>query len=419
MGAPQDFIAAYLHYVADTEPPVFFHRWCCIVGLGALLGRQFYLPHGHSIINPNTYCMLMGEPGTRKSTAINIQRGVLQAAGYKTIAASKTTKEKFILDLAGETDDSKEFTRGENILETNLWGLQNDSQEPAETFIMAGEFNNFFGNGNIEFISLLGDLWDFTGDFENRVKNSKSVVIHNPTVSILGGNTATGFNSAFPVDIIGQGFFSRILLVHSEESGRRISFPTPPSSSATSTIVSVLQEIKKRCIGEAILNDSEKKLLDKIYKTWDGIDDPRFASYANRRFTHLLKLCLIISAARLSTQISETDIIYANTILTHTEHLMPKALGEFGKSRHSDVAHSIISMMEEDKDRVWSVYDIWEKVSTNLDKIGDLANLIQSLQLAKKVVIAKGGYTAAPVRIRKDNSDTLDFGMLSNEEIGV
>ena len=90
-----DFFSAYLSYSSDTEVPINFHRWAIISALGAFLGRQYYFQHGAFSIHPNMYTMLIGSPGTRKSTAIKLVKKLLNDAGYETIAADKTSKEKF------------------------------------------------------------------------------------------------------------------------------------------------------------------------------------------------------------------------------------------------------------------------------------------------------------------------------------
>src|SRR6476469_4766102 len=97
-----DFFKEYLEYSSENEVPTFFHRWVAVVSLGALLGRQFSFSLGHFNIMPNMYAMLIGNPGTRKSTAIKIMRQLLIKSGYSHIAADKTTKEKFLMDLANE-----------------------------------------------------------------------------------------------------------------------------------------------------------------------------------------------------------------------------------------------------------------------------------------------------------------------------
>lgn len=405
-----DFFETYLTYTSNTEVPVFFNRWAAIAGIGAFLGRDYAFNHGHFLINPNIYAMLIGSPGTRKSTSIKMMRNILIRAQYKTIAADKTTKEKFLVDLSGEDPTA------ETILDKNLWGDENaESKEPSEIFIMADEFNDFLGNGNIEFLSLLGTLWDYEGVYRNRIKNSKSIAINNPTVSILGGNTPTGFSLAFPPDIIGQGFFSRLLLIYGEPSGKKISFPKQPSDEDIFAVVSLLQDIKLHVRGIAKLEHKAESLLDHIYKTWRGMEDVRFESYANRRFTHLLKLCLICSAARVSSEIKEVDVIYANTILTHTEHLMPKALGEFGKARNSDVSHKIMQVLDQATKTV-PVKDIWKAVHTDLDKYPELIEILRGLVAAEKIQQVNGGFLPKRRVIEELSNGVVEYSFLTEEE---
>ena len=64
--------------------------------------------------------MLVGASGTRKSTAIKLFKKLIQQAGYDTIAADKTTKEKFILDLSGEQDDDAKSVNTDDFLDQPL-----------------------------------------------------------------------------------------------------------------------------------------------------------------------------------------------------------------------------------------------------------------------------------------------------------
>ena len=417
---PDDFISSYLQYASDTEVPAVFNRWAAISSIGAFLGRKYYFNHGHFTIYPNIYCMLVGDSGTRKSTAIKLFKKILKQSGYTTIAADKTTKEKFILDLAGETDDPiKSDKQVEDFLSQNLWGAdeaEESTRADSEIFIMADEFNDFFGNGNVEFISLLGTLWDYHGVYHNRIKNGKSVSVNNPTISILGGNTPTNLTLAFPPEIIGQGFFSRLLFIYGESNGKRITFPAPPSLESTAAILSKLREIKYTCTGEATLTKKAEFLLDKIYQANIRVPDPRFDSYSTRRFSHLIKLCLVVSAARCSKSIEERDVIYANTILSHSEHFMPKALGEFGKAKHSDVTHKIVSLIEREY-KIVTFKEIWKHISSDLEKMQDLTVLLQNLCAAEKIQsIAGKGFLANRKVVDESLDGMVDYTLLTPEE---
>lgn len=410
-----NFFELYFEYVKDTECPLFYHRWCALSGISALLGRNYYFQHGHFTINPNMYVMLIGSPGTRKSTAIKIMKNLLVDSGYDKLSADKTTKEKFLLDLHEQSEGDTD-----GILDQNIFGSGKESYEtraPAEMYIAADEFNDFIGNGNIEFLSLLGNLWDYKGVFENKIKNGKSVYIPNPTINILSGNTPTGFALAFPVDILGQGFFSRLLLIYGENTGRKITFPKAPCPVLKAKLLEMIRRIRTECIGEVTLLPAAESLLDKIYTSDILMEDVRFESYSNRRFTHLLKLCILIAASRVSTKISEQDVIYANTILTHTEHLMPKALGEFGKSRHSTITAKIMSVLERATAPV-PVRDIIKAVHTDIDNLNVALELLKSLEIAEKIQhLPCGGYLARRKIRKESDADVFDISLLTKDEL--
>ena len=411
-----DFFDSYLQYTSGGEVPVTFHRWSAIVGISALLERNCCIEFGHTEIYPNIYSMLIGSAGTRKSSAIKLMKKLMVAAGYTTIASERTSKEKFLHDLANRTG-----TTSTDALDQSLFGAQEESASATPMFIGADEANDFFGIGNVEFLSILGSLWDYEGTYENRIKSGTSDRIPNPTISILSGNTPTGFSQAFPSSILGQGFFSRLLIIYGEPNGKRITIPRRPSIEETSGIVHLLQAIRMQSTGVYGWDRMAFTLFDKIYQTYKRIEDPKFESYSNRRFTHLLKLCLVVSAARLDKTITERAVIQANTYLTYIETLMPKALGEFGKSKTSDVAHKVLEYIYSAPGIV-SMKDIWKQVNGELETPADLAKIVQKLLFAEKIQTVATGYL--PVRkmiVDVDHANGLtDFKtFLTDEELGV
>jgi len=215
----------HMEYVANTEPPNVYHRWSMLTGLGAMLGRKYYLPFGHRHIYGNLYTMILGGSGVRKSTAIKIAKGLIADAGYKHFAPDRCTRERFLLDL-----DGRDITEDGSVDMKGLLDLDYDPDAPRESFIVADEMMEFIGIKNVNFIGTLGVLWDHfdSAPFEDKVKNSRSVSIKDPTLSVLGGFTPENFAMTFPPEILSQGFFSRILLIHGERSGKRFVIPPPP-----------------------------------------------------------------------------------------------------------------------------------------------------------------------------------------------
>lgn len=410
----------YFSYVEDTEPPLVFHRWSILSALGALLGRQYYLPFGDFNIMPNMYTMLIGDPGTRKSTAIKLAQKVLGSTGYEAFAADRTSKEKFLLDLEGVEVDG--VVADKNQMMVNLFGTDAPGGDPKEMFVVADEFNVFVGSGNIEFLSLLGSLWDWDKPaemFKQRLKTSRSVSIYQPTINILSGNTHAGFADAFPPQAIGQGFLSRLILVYGETSGKKIAFPKRPSDETRLGVIDCLTAIKSRVVGEATLSPIARKMLTVIYESFEELEDARFKHYCTRRHTHLLKLCMLTAASNYRTEIGPSDVLFANTLLTFTEHRMPNALGEYGKARNSEMASRIIAVLTDAKAPM-EISDLWKACAahTDLEKPEDLLKIMLGLQQAGKVTyinrsesVRKGGYLIQRQKLSA-NQVYVDFDLL-------
>lgn len=384
MQAHDDFFSHYLEYTSGGEVPICFHRWAAIVGIGAILERNIYLTFGHQNIYPNMYSMLIGNAGTKKSTAIKLIKKLIGRAGYTSIAAERTSKEKYLADLSSQNDGLNE----DSVVEKAIFGSMTES-EVTPSFIAADEANDFFGIGNIEFLSVLGSLWDWEGKYENKIKTGKSDFISNPTISILSGNTPTGFSQAFPSSILGSGFFSRLLLVYAEPTGSRVTIPRTPSPEETAKIVQLIQMIKTNAVGLYSYTAAAYDLIDTIYQSSKPVDDMRFESYSNRRLQHLLKLCLVIAACRFEKQITEISVLQANTYLRYIEGLMPKALGEFGKAKNSDVVHRVLSVIE--TRTAVTLKDLFKEVSSELDKPSDLGAILQKLIVTEKIQ-SSGGF---------------------------
>ena len=95
---------------------------------------------------------------------------------------------------------------------------------------------------------------------------------------------------------------------------------------------------------------------------------------------------------------------------------MPKALGEFGKAKHSDVSHKIIELAE-GASHVLTFKEIWKHVSNDLEKMSDLATLLQNLVAAEKLQSIPGqGFLPKRRVITYQDSSLFNYDLLTEEE---
>jgi hypothetical protein len=408
----EDFFTDYFKYIGESEAPDIYHRWTALSILGANLGRNVWLPFGHSVIYPNQYVMLMGPAGARKGTAINPGVNALRASGYRTFAPDAVSKEMFLAGIG------KSEIGAEDSYDLDLDTLVEEGA--SETLVVAGEFNDFMGQGDMKFVTNLTNLWDNLPHFHHPKLTGKDVFIIKPTINILGGNTQQGFALCIPPEAVGNGFCSRFIFVGSEATGKRITFPKPVSQEFKDKIVSRLKDMRESARGPLAFDPESESTFDRIYKEFKPIDDVRFTHYSSRRFIHLLKLCIILATADSRNIITASDAINANTILSAAERRMPKALGEFGRSRNSAATAAILEVLNRSHEPL-SINQLWKLVHKDLNKVAELTDIILGLTRASKIQLVKAGgkqgYMTKTVMEEKWDDNLLNAGYLTEEEL--
>lgn len=403
-----DFFTDYMKYVQldASEAPANYHRWACASIIGAMLGRQAWLPFGYSVIFPNQFIMLMGPPATKKGTVINIAKELIKQAGYTRFSADRTSKERFLIDM-----------KSMDTMEDDLEILCMDA--PSESYIMAGEFVDFIGQGDIGFLMTLTNLWDNGPSYEHKKITGKSVFVNEPTVNLLAGSTAATFEIAFPPESIGTGSLSRFLLINGEPSGNRIAWPEPADELVKALLVAKLRDIKDTIKGKMEISAEAKQFSSDIYLNTVTVDDMRFAHYMQRRHIHMLKLAIIMAATRLSTTIEVVDIRRANTMLALADRKMPKALGEFGASRYSGASNKILEYLNT-RMKPANATELWKVVHKDLNKPSELNDVLLNLKTADKIqvvtLLGKTGYLPLNKVVVEWKEEYLDMNWLTTQE---
>lgn len=409
------FYDRYFAYIGLSESPKLYHRWTAVSIIAALLGRRVYIPFGHDNIYPNHYILLVGDPGARKGTAITPGKRLLKSSGYSKFSPDRLSPERFIIEL--ENASRIEINGEQDLIQLEDLTLE----EVSELYVAIGEFGDFIGDGNLNFIRLLTNLWDNLPEYKHPKIHGKSVAVPKPTVNIFAGTTSQDISTSIPVEAIGQGFFSRFILVHGEGKGRMYSDLPPVDDAIRKEFAKELVEIRSVVSGEVIRAEVVKKLLHRIYTEFTDIDDYRFKHYSTRRYTHLLKLATVFMAMRKSVNLSEEDCINANTLLHYTELRMPKALGEYGKAKNADITNNVMAIIR-DARKPPAMKDIYKKVSQDLNRQSDLIDILNNLKMAGKIQIVdvmpenRKGFAPLSIVLKQWSDDLLNNSFLTAEE---
>ena len=111
-------------------------------------------------------------------------------------------------------------------------------------------------------------------------------------------------------------------------------------------------------------------------------------------------------------------MIYANTILAYTESDMPKALGEFGKSKDSEIAGKIMQALYETS-KPLTPTELLRLVKNDLDKPTQLGEILMKLSNAGQVQLIKGENGGYLPKVKAVDSRQLyvDFDLLKEYQM--
>jgi Protein of unknown function (DUF3987) len=311
----------YLELVQESEPATIVNIWAFLGAAAAAVSGKIYLPFGEKWIFPHMYIIFYGSPASRKSTALNTAMSVLDMSGYTKKLGTSTSFNTMYESL----HTYKGVKHGESVFDG---GMGEDYVH--DCLVYADELTNFIPQGPKSKLatSALGTLWDAQDHtiFSGGMPHS----ISNPCLTIMAGTTPEGYADALGNSAQATGFASRLIILVCERANKRITIPKPLDGNLRAEVARCLGELHMKSgklkIGPVEISPEAHTLLDKIY----NIDsDPtlswKWRNYVSRRFTHLLKLCVLLCGIELQHLITPAIVRKANSILHYTESLLHRA----------------------------------------------------------------------------------------------
>lgn len=381
-----DWINTYLDFTRNSEPPTTYKKWTAISVIASVLQRKCYLDWGPITFYPNMYIVLVGPSGKcRKGTAMSVGGKFLREIGIN-LAAEATTREALIrsLEEAGEDGGLSVDAEGEMYDHSSLT-------------IFSPELTVFLGYNNLQLISDLTDWYDCRDEWEYRTKNSGVNTIEGVFVNLLGATTPDLVRSALPQDAVGGGLTSRMIFVSEWEKSQVVPFPFLEDEDLDTydNLLHDLEEIYTMRGGYEIT-----KGFKRIYKSWYQSsennppfkDNPKFEGYVNRRANHVLKLCMILSAAENNKMIiNSSHVERAIKYLREIEKKMPSVFFGHGTAENADLTGRVLQHISAvDPDEGVHVNQIMRTYIGYVGGPADLTDIIRKLDASDYINFDKG-----------------------------
>ena len=372
------WLDTYMAYTQQAEAPDSYHLWSAISAVAACLQRKVWLNWGFFNVYPNLYIILVGPPGTRKNTAIDIAMDLIQDIKTVHFSADCTTGPSLV-EAIKESEAILIFDDGKKMTHCSIT-------------VVSKEFKLFL-KADINMSTWLTDLFDSRKIWTYRTKNKGTYPVEGVWLNLIGGVTPSWFSHSMAHEAIGEGFTSRILFIVEEAPRKLTAHPrlTPIEFRMQEDLIHDLNIIHSMK-GEFRLDAEADEWFTQWYEHPKDnplrLDD-RFSGYFARKHIHLLKTAIVVSACISNSQIiTLLNMEHALDLIESTENRMVDAFGAAGRSIMSADIDDVMKLLKkyERLSREQILSQIWRDVSPlNVDHV------FKTLQEMKLVEIEPDG----------------------------
>lgn len=343
----KNWLESYLEYTFETEPAKQFHIWTGLSTIASALRKKIWFRFGRIRIHPNLFVVLVSEPGVaRKTQAITYGEEIVHEVSAIVTSADCITPQAMLEDL--------ETSKAEEVMSDNTTLIHNSLS------IISSEFESFLGQkkDNTKMLVLLTDLYDCKiRPYRYRTKGAGTNVIASPFLTLEAGTTPESLASCLPPISIGGGLTTRILFIWADEKDKKVDVPE---------ISAEVEELKKhlihdltvisRLVGAYTYDKESREWWRNFYNNYEELSpmrlckDPTFRGWYSRKPTLMLKVGMLIAAAKSNTlTVGISELEEALTKIEAVEKLMHKAFMAVGRSEITPDVALVMQILQREK----------------------------------------------------------------------
>lgn len=375
----KNWLDSFMLWTKGLEPPQSFRKWVGISAIASALRRKCKLDWGFTTFYPNFYIILVAPPGkARKGTAIQAGTRLITKLGIP-LAPNTTTKQALIRRLCECSCHVANLTADSPVIKPH-----------SSLTVVIPELTTFLGYDDADFMTALTDWFDCANVWKYETIARKEEEILGVWVNLLGATTPGLMQTAMPRTAASSGFTSRVIFVYEDRKGK-----TAPMQFFTEEELQLEENLQQDLRTISLLRGDFKPSLAflDLYTNWyimnseKNVFDVEFmAPYCERRQVHLLKLAMIMSAARGNDMLlTELDFNRALQELLAVEKKMPLAFQGVGRRQDADVLANIMSDIR--VKRKTTLRDLMRTYITDIDRetLGKILVSLEEMGFCKMV----------------------------------
>jgi hypothetical protein len=311
-------VDGFLELTEPRQSTERFRRWAAISLVAAALERKVWISVRGRTTYPHLFIILVGPAGAGKGEAMDEIAGLFGNLTEHCLAPSSMS--------------AASFTDALNAAVRTPAGSILPQAQFNSLYILCRELGMLLPAYDPAFMNTLTDVFDAKRQRQTRRGNSANgridFTIERPQVNILAATTPSYLNNFLPASAWGEGFISRVMLVYSGSAKpKSLLDGYDRDERLYRDLVSDLRVMGAKYGQLRFEPDTLRALNEWHLSGGEPVPShPRLFSYVERRTAHLLKLCIIATAARGTNQflIERQDLDTALAWLLEAEEAMPE-----------------------------------------------------------------------------------------------
>lgn len=392
------FIRDFMYFTRYHEAPEIFQLWSGLSALSALAGRRIWFDMGHFRYHPALYVVLVGPPGVRKSTSMNVAKDIVMSVlgpdGKPVIPMSgdSTTAEAIKKDM---------FELGKR---TFIDPTTNEEVIYSQMACFVTEFSQFLGSSDETMVDFLTAIW---GEKRHiyRTKGKGTDFILGPYLTMQGCATPTWISQRLKTDVISGGMSRRTIFPFADKNRLKNALPqrTACEQEAYDRMIKFAHEVQQ-VAGPFTLTDAAKAQYVEWYNSLELPQEAYLQAWYNSKAEMVFKIAMLLSLGEGSEASGFSKIITADHFaaglhaLDQVESTLHYVLGNFGRNELKSVSNTLLLMLE-GAGGAMSETDIKVRMFTYCHDEKELLAILEYLQQAGMIypirIKQKPGYCTA------------------------
>lgn len=309
-----------------------------MVALSSVISRRVHVEQGYFRIYPNLYVVLVGQPGSRKTTAMSTSKSLMREVKDIPFSAESMTKEA-IVNLMTKLE------RSMNPEKAKLDGSRGPLVYSPLT-ICVTELAEFIGPSQEGMTSFLTTVYDQDFYDYGSIKRGQELIT-GPYLVLLGCTTPAWITARLRDDIISGGFSRRAIFALETERTKRVAFPEVTAEMLVSWEAAVNYARKLKTVqGVFKWTPDARAFYTDWYDNMVIPDDPMLAGYYDTKHAQLLKVGMLLSLSESTELVLKREhLVDALARLDFTERNLHRVFEGIGRNELNAMAQKTLDIL--------------------------------------------------------------------------